>query len=165
MKLKTIAYWIATTLIALETFAGGIVDLTHGRTAVFSGTPVTDVVSSLGYPVYVLGILGVWKIPGAITLVVPGFLRLKEWAYAGIIFELSGAAISHVIVGHLDPSAAALLQDFFGRRQGPISPAFLLGVALTSWALRPPSRILGGALSNAEKKNKSIARIRPGMAA
>lgn len=118
MKLKMIVYWTATTLIALETFAGGIVDLTHGRTAVFSGTPVTNVVISLGYPAYVLAILGVWKIPGAITLVVPGLLRLKEWAYAGIIFELSAAAVSHAIVGHVDPSAAAVLQDFFGHRQG-----------------------------------------------
>jgi hypothetical protein len=63
MKLKTIAYWTATTLIALETFAGGIVDLTHGRTDVFSGPRVDDVIISLGYPLYVLAILGVWKIP------------------------------------------------------------------------------------------------------
>jgi len=150
MKLKMIVYWTATTIIALETFAGGIVDLTHGRTAVFSGTPVTDVVISLGYPVYVLAILGVWKIPGAITLVVPGLLRLKEWAYAGIVFELSAAVVSHAIVGHVDPSAAAVLQDFFGHRQGPVSPAFLLGVALTSWALRPPSRILSPPLMQAK---------------
>ena len=137
MKLKTIAYWITTILIALETFAGGIVDLTHGRTAVFSGPPVTDVVISLGYPVYVLAILGVWKIPGAIILVVPGFLRLKEWAYAGIVFELSAAAVSHAIVGHVDPSV------------------FLFGVALASWALRPPGRVLGGALWNAKNENRS----------
>src|SRR4051812_36775373 len=130
MKVKTIVYWTATALIALETFAGGIVDLAHGRTAVFSGTPVTNVVIRLGYPVYVLAILGVWKIPGAITIVLPGFLRLKEWAYAGIVFELSAAAASHAIVGHVDNSVAAVLQDFLGHRQGPVSPAFLLGVAL-----------------------------------
>lgn len=150
MTMKTIGYWTATTLIALETLAGGIVDLTHGRTAVFSGTPVTDVVTSLGYPLYVLAILGVWKIPGAIVLVAPGFLRLKEWAYAGIVFELSGAAVSQAMSGHVDPSAAAALQDFLGQRQGPISPAFLRGLALASWALRPPSRVLGGALSKAK---------------
>src|SRR5439155_1461726 len=89
MKAKHIFYWAMTLLIALETFAGGVMDLTHGRTNVFSGPTVVDVVTSLGYPVYVLVILGIWKIPGAITLVVPGFLRLKEWAYAGIVFELS----------------------------------------------------------------------------
>jgi uncharacterized membrane protein YphA (DoxX/SURF4 family) len=99
MKVKTILYWTTTTLIALETLAGGWVDLTHGRTEVFNGPRVTDVVTGLGYPVYVLAILGIWKIPGAITLVVPGFLRLKEWAYAGIVFELSAAAASHAICG------------------------------------------------------------------
>jgi len=121
-----------TTLIALETFAGGVVDLTHGRTNVFSGPRVADVVTSLGYPVYVLAILGIWKIPGSITLVVPGFLRLKEWAYAGIVFELSSAALSHALSGH---------------RSEVIAPLVLTGLALTSWGLRPPTRILGGSLT------------------
>jgi hypothetical protein len=128
MKLKTIAYWTATTLIALETFAGGIMDLTHGRTGVVSGPTVDDVISGLGYPLYVLAILGVFKVPGAITLVVPGFLRLKEWAYAGIIFELSAAAASQAICGY---------------REEAVGPLAFAGLALASWALRPPSRILG----------------------
>lgn len=133
MKLKTVAYWTTTSLIALETFAGGFIDLTHGRGAIFSGPRVTDVVASLGYPMYILGILGIWKIPGAITLVVPDFLRLKEWAYAGIVFELSGAAVSHAVSGH---------------RRDLVDPLVLLALALASWALRPPSRILGGAVSS-----------------
>lgn len=58
MKVKIVLYWITTVLIALETLAGGVVDLVHGRTNVFSGTPVVDVVTSLGYPVYILIILG-----------------------------------------------------------------------------------------------------------
>jgi len=132
VKIKMILYWITTTLIALETFAGGVVDLTHGRTNVFSGPRVADVVTSLGYPVYVLVILGIWKIPGSITLVVPGFLRLKEWAYAGIVFELSSAALSHALSGH---------------RSEVIAPLVLTGLALTSWGLRPPTRILGGSLT------------------
>ena len=129
---KVILYWITTALIALETFAGGVVDLTHGRTGIFNGPRVTDVVTSLGYTVYVLAILGIWKIPGAITLVVPGFLRLKEWAYAGIVFELSSAAVSHAVCGH---------------RSEVIAPAALAGLALASWGLRPPTRILGATLS------------------
>jgi len=133
MKAKQILYWTTTSLIALETFAGGVMDLTHGRTNVLSGPTVVDVVTGLGYPVYILGILGIWKIPGAITLVVPGFLLLKEWAYAGIVFELSGAVASQAIRG---PS-----QDI-------IAPVILLILALASWALRPPRRILGGALSS-----------------
>lgn len=128
MKLKTIFYWIATALIALETFAGGYIDLTRGRTSVFSGPRVTDVLANLGYPAYVLIILGVWKIPGAITLVAPGLLRLKEWAYAGIVFELSAAVASYALRGHT---------------QELIPPIILLGLALASWALRPAHRILG----------------------
>ena len=127
MKIRAIGYWIATILIALETLAGGIVDLTHGRTGVFSGPHVVDVISSLGYPVYILLILGIWKIPGAIVLLIPGFLRLKEWAYAGIVFELSGAAMSHAIQG---------------RKSDLIVPLALLGLGLLSWALRPESRTL-----------------------
>ena len=130
MKAKQILYWTTTSLIALETFVGGAMDLTHGRTNVFSGPTVVDVVTGLGYPVYILWILGVSKIPGAITLVVPGFLRLKEWAYAGIFFELAGAAAS---------------QAMRGQAKDIIAPVVLLGVALLSWALRPPNRVLGAA--------------------
>ena len=100
MKAKTMLYWTTTCLIALETFAGGVMDLTHGRTGVVSGPFVTQVVTKLGYPMYILAIIGIYKIPGAVTLLVPGFLRLKEWAYAGIIFELSGAAASHAACGN-----------------------------------------------------------------
>jgi hypothetical protein len=128
MKAKTLLYWATTFLIALETFVGGIVDLTHGRTGVVSGPPVTEVVTSLGYPVYILAILGVLKIPGAITIVIPGFLRLKEWAYAGIVFELSGAVLSHAACGKWSDS---------------VSPLSFLGLAIASWALRPATRTLG----------------------
>lgn len=129
MKTKQILYWITTALIALETFVGGVIDLTHGRTGVVNGPTVVDVVTGLGYPIYILAILGAWKIPGAIVLIVPGLLRLKEWAYAGIVFELSGAAASHALRGHASDMVA---------------PAVIAGVALASWALRPPSRTLGG---------------------
>ena len=135
MKMRAIAYWIATLLIAFETLAGGILDLTHGRTGVFNGPHVVDVVSSLGYPVYILLILGIWKILGAIVLLVPGFLRLKEWAYAGIVFELSGAAASHAIQG---------------RTSDLVAPLALLGLGLLSWALRPESRTLGILLPSRE---------------
>lgn len=123
-----IFYWTTTTLIALETLIGGFADLTHTRTVLVSGPFVTDVLAGLGYPVYVLWILGIWKILGSITLAVPSFLRLKEWAYAGIVFELSGAVAS----------LAAR-----GRTADLIAPLFLLGLALASWALRPASRTLG----------------------
>ena len=127
-KAMRIAYWTTTALIALETLVGGFVDLTHGRTGVVSGPFVVDVLGGLGYPVYVLWILGIWKILGAVTLIVPGFLRLKEWAYAGIVFELSGAAASLTACGRTADLAP---------------PLFLLSLALASWALRPPNRTLG----------------------
>jgi uncharacterized membrane protein YphA (DoxX/SURF4 family) len=79
MSVKNTLYWIATSLIVLETFVGGVMDLTHGRTAIVIGPSVTEVVTSLGYPIYVLMIIGILKIPGAIIILVPGFLRLKEW--------------------------------------------------------------------------------------
>jgi len=129
-RAKEIGYWVATALIATETLAGGVVDLTHGRTNVFSGTPVVDVVTGLGYPVYILMVLGVWKLAGGIVLLVPGLPRLKEWAYAGIMFELSGAIASYLLIG-----------DTTGQF---VAPLVLAALAMTSWALRPPSRILGG---------------------
>ena len=51
----------------------------------------------LGYPLYFITIIGFWKVLGAITLLAPGFPRLKEWAYAGIFFDLTGAAASCAI--------------------------------------------------------------------
>jgi len=131
MKAKPIFYWITTGLITLETFAGGVTDLIHGGTNVFSGPLVADIVTSLGYPVYLLTILGIWKLPGAIFLVMPRFLRVKEWAYAGIFFELSGAAASQAVAG---------------QKTDVIAPLVLLSLAVSSWALRPPQRILGGSL-------------------
>ena len=127
MKVRTIAYWITTSFIALETLLGGVIDLTHGRTGVVSGPLVTEVVTSLGYPVYILTIIGILKIPGAITIVIPGFLRLKEWAYAGIVFELFGAAAS---------------QAACGNRGNLVAPLSLLCLAIASWALRPANRVL-----------------------
>ena len=143
MKAKTLLYWATTSFIALETFLGGVLDLTHGRTGVVSGPFVTQVVTSLGYPVYVLEIIGIFKIPGAVTIVVPGFLRLKEWAYAGIVFELSGAVASHAACGNWGDS---------------IAPLSLLCLAITSWALRPASRTLAALLpANGHKRNRSSA--------
>ena len=115
--------------IGLETLAGGITDLAHGRAALASGPFVTDVVGQLGYPIYVLTILGVWKVLGAITLFLPGLPRLKEWAYAGIVFELTGAAASHQLHGN---GVADILP-----------PLVMAVVAMISWVLRPPSRMLG----------------------
>jgi hypothetical protein len=129
MKARPIVYWTATAIIAGETLAGGVTDLIQGRESVVAGRPVVDVVTQLGYPVYVLKILGGLKLAGAAVLFAPRLPRLKEWAYAGVMFELMGAAASHVL-----------------RRNGPgdvITCLILATFALASWALRSPSRMLG----------------------
>ena len=128
MTMRIAGYWISTTLIAMETFAGGWMDLTRGRAAIFSGPSVAEVTTSLGYPLYVLLILGAAKIPGAVVLVIPGFLRLKEWAYAGIVFELLGAIASNTFCRHMGDLMA---------------PSAFLVIAIASWILRPEDRILG----------------------
>ncbi len=122
-KIAVIAYWIVTLLVALETLVGGIADLIPGRTILLAGPPVADVVTSLGYPIYVLRIIGFWKVLGGVVLLLPGYPRLKEWAYAGIFFELSGAAASWLLYNRNIGAAAA--------------PAILAGLVLASWALQP----------------------------
>ena len=112
MKMKVIGYWATTTAIALELLAGGVTDLLHGREVLVVGRPVVEDMVQLGYPVYLLTILGVWKLLGGVALLVPRFPRLKEWAYAGAFFEMTGAAASWAlrspsrILGSLFPARA-----------------------------------------------------------
>jgi len=131
MKMKGIGYWATTSIVALELLAGGVTDLVHGRTSLVAGQPVAEVLEHLGYPAYLLRILGVWKLLGAIALLAPRFPRLKEWAYAGEFFAMTGAAASGVVRGKDDPGTL-------------IWPPLILAVlTLISWVLRPQSRILG----------------------
>src|SRR5262245_40671873 len=116
-KIRTIAYWFFTVIVAWEMVAGSMWDLLQIEY-------VRGVFDHLGYPHYLLFILGVWKLPCAVAWLVPGFLRLKEWAYAGAFFNYSGAAASHFLVG--DGSSAWA---------GPLVFAVM---TLASWALRPP---------------------------
>jgi len=129
MKMKMIGYWATTAVVALELLAGGVTDLVHGPTLLFVGEPVVLVLAQLGYPVYLLKILGVWRLLGAIALLMPRFPRLKEWAYAGTFIELTGAAASGAARG--------------GGMGDLIWPLAFAVLTLASWALRPPSRILG----------------------
>jgi len=129
MTTKMVTYWVVTVLIALETLVGGVTDLIHGRSILVAGPPVADVVTHLGYPLYFVRIIGVWKVLGGIVLLVPGYPRLKEWAYAGIFFELSGAAVSWLAYEHNVGEA--------------VVPMVLALLALVSWALRPQDRLLG----------------------
>jgi hypothetical protein len=126
---RTIVYWAATVWLTLELAIGGLIDLVRGRSLVIIGTPVDQIVSDLGYPVYVLLFLGVWKILGAAAIIAPGLPRLKEWAYAGTFFQITAAAASHALVG--DPINL-------------IYPIIVMILTVMSWALRPPGRIQRG---------------------
>ena len=119
--LKTTIYWVTTALLGLDFLVGGAFQLARSPQAV-------EGFAHLGYPAYFVGFLGVWKILGALALLVPGLPRLKEWAYAGIFFDVSAAVVSVIAVG--DGFAPALLPF-----------AFML-LTLASWALRPASRTL-----------------------
>src|SRR5271169_6641442 len=82
-----IAYWVTTALLVFELALGGVWDILRVP-------QVRDLIERLGYPLYFLVILGIWKLLGAVALVIPGFPRLKEWAYAGVLFDLTGAVAS-----------------------------------------------------------------------
>lgn len=116
---RTIAYWITTTIVAAELALGGVWDI-------LKIPLVRGIIEHLGYPPYFLIILGTWKILGAVALLVPGFPRLKEWAYAGAIFNYTGAIASLLAVG-----------DGFNVVAYPL---IQIGLVFSSWALRPSSR-------------------------
>ena len=84
---RLIAYWVTTALLVFELATGGVWDILRVP-------QVRDLIARLGYPQYFLVILGIWKILGAVALAIPRFPRLKEWAYAGAIFDLTGAVAS-----------------------------------------------------------------------
>jgi hypothetical protein len=116
-----IGYWVATVLVALALGTGGVAQLMHVPQNI-------EGMRQLGYPVYFSTILGFWKVAAVIALLAPGFPRLKEWAYAGAFFDLTGAAASHAFSG----SPVAHI----------VSPLVLAGLTVLSWTLRPPGRTL-----------------------
>lgn len=125
MKAKLIGYWVVTVLFCSAMFMGGIFHL-------WGGEEVIKKFASLDLPPYFAKILGFWKLAGAITLVLPGLTLLKEWAYAGFLFNLTGAAATHVFLNHP-------LSEL-------IPPLILLGLGACSWYFRPDSRKLSGLL-------------------
>jgi DoxX-like family len=126
MKGKMIAYWTTTVLVAFFIGSGGVAQLAR-----LQGT-VDGFVHILGYPLYFVTILGFWKVAGAIAILVPRFPRLKEWAYAGIFFDLTGAAASSASVGVYGAYGFHIL-----------APLAIAGLTVASWALRPEGRRIG----------------------
>lgn len=101
---------------------------------------VRVVFAQLGYPIYLGTILGFWKVPFAMVLFLPGLQRLKEWAYAGAVFNYTGAAASHFLVGYSGTGSSIVWSNFLGPGVG--GPAVFALLTLASWALCPPNRRL-----------------------
>lgn len=120
-KRNKIIYWIATLWLALGMTVTGVVQLIKMKEEV-------DMMNHLGYPIYFLTILGIWKILGVIAVLIPKFTLLKEWAYAGFFFAMSGAIFSHLACGD------ALIALF--------GPTLLLVLTIVSWYFRPLERKL-----------------------
>lgn len=120
-KRNKIIYWIATGWLSLGMLSTGIVQL-------IKLPEETERMTHLGYPAYILTLVGAWKIAGVIAVLIPRLPLIKEWAYAGFFFTMSGALFSHAVMS--DPPA-----DFFG-------PTLLLILTAVSWYFRPSDRKL-----------------------
>ena len=125
MKMKPIAYWLTTCIVAFGLLPGGLMDLKHDP-------GITAGMSLLGYPGYFMTILGIWKILGGLVVLAPRLPRLKEWAYAGAFFDFTGAAVSH-----------AACKDYGSYGFHLIVTIAFAAFTLASWALRPQSRRIG----------------------
>lgn len=135
-KPRFIGYWITTILLCFGMFSGAIAQLVRFQ-------PNVDGMIRLGYPLYMLSILAPWKILGVIVLLMPGQPLVKEWAYAGFFFLMSGAVVSHIASG----------DTFFQW----IAPLIFTMLTVVSWYLRPPSRRLFIAPSPSLKHGKSFS--------
>ena len=118
-KRNKIIYWVSTSWLSLGMISTGIVQIIHQEEEVQKMT-------SMGYPMYFLTIIGAWKILGAVAILIPNYPLLKEWAYAGFFFLMTGAILSHLAVG--DNAAG-----YFG-------PALLFFLTIISWHFRPVGR-------------------------
>jgi hypothetical protein len=118
-KRNKIIYWIFTAWLALGMLSTGLVQLLKVKSEV-------DNITSLGYPVYFLTILGAWKILGVAAVLIPKFALLKEWAYAGFFFAMSGAIFSYIASG-------SSVEKIF-------PPLLLLALTVISWYFRPANK-------------------------
>ncbi|TNE79947.1 MAG: DoxX family protein [Bacteroidetes bacterium] len=125
-KRDKIMYWVSTIWLSLGMVSTGIVQLIHLPEEV-------EKMSKLGYHAYFLTIIGVWKLLGVVAILLPKFPLVKEWAYAGFFFLMSGALFSHFAVQ--DPA-----MEYFG-------PSLLLLLTVISWYTRPASRKIHSATS------------------
>jgi hypothetical protein len=121
-KRNKIIYWIATIWLALGMISTGAVQIFKAK----DGQGGVDMITHLGYPVYLLTIIGIWKILGVVALLIPKNPLVKEWAYAGFFFIMTGAMFSHIALGD---SISELIPS-----------VFLLVLTAVSWYFRPTDR-------------------------
>ena len=120
-KRNKIIYWVSTLWLSLGMTVTGGVQLMKGKEEAV-------MFAHLGYPDYLLTILGIWKILGVVTVLIPKFPLVKEWAYAGFFFAMSGAVFSHFASGDG-------WKEYFG-------PVLLIVLTVVSWYFRPAERKL-----------------------
>lgn len=118
-KRNNIIYWVSTLWLALGMASTGVVQLMRIPEEVES-------ITHLGYSVYMLTVLGIWKLLGVGAILVPRTPLLKEWTYAGFFFVMTGAVVSHLEVGDL-------LSTIW-------PPALLIALTAVSWYFRPADR-------------------------
>jgi hypothetical protein len=118
-KRKLLWYWIVTVILSFCIFSGGLAQAMQVKGVVQGFKP-------LGYPTYFISLIGVWKVLGIIAILIPNFKLLKEWAYAGIFFVMSGAVISHIASNDVSIQI--------------IAPVALAIFTVLSWYLRPADR-------------------------
>jgi DoxX-like family len=118
-KRKLIWYWIITAILSFCIFSGGLAQALQLKGVVQGFKP-------LGYPTYFISLIGIWKMLGIIAILVPKFKLLKEWAYAGIFFTMTGAVISHIASNDVSVQI--------------IAPVVLAIFTVLSWYLRPADR-------------------------
>ena len=139
IKFKSVGYWVSTALIAAAFVLGGAIDTA-------AQPPAVAFLAHLGYPAYFATLIGVWKVLGGLAVLAPRLPRLKEWAYAGIFFDLTGAAVSHAVSG--DGAAKVMV------------PLVLVGIGFASWSLRPQSRKLGAAARETATSTRFNASVK-----
>jgi uncharacterized membrane protein YphA (DoxX/SURF4 family) len=120
-KRNVIIYWVSTLWLALGMVSSGTVQIIRLDEEMV-------MMNHLGYPEYFVVLIGIWKLLGVVAVLVPKFPLVKEWAYAGFFFTMSGAVISHLVMGDV-------ASEYFG-------PVLLLVLTSVSWYFRPADRKL-----------------------
>jgi uncharacterized membrane protein len=120
-KRNNIIYWTATALLSFGMLGSGISQLLHLQ-------DMNEIITHIGFPLYFMYIIGVWKILGVIAILIPNFKLLKEWAYAGFFFLMTGAFFSHLFMGD--------------RGNAIMGPLFQTIFIVVSWYFRPDNRKL-----------------------